>query len=277
MDFDNACGGSRMYNFHSHTQFCDGRASMETMARAAVAEGFKAYGFTPHSPIPLPSPCNMDAERVGEYFDEVERIRKMPEFAACRFLTGMEIDYLGPEWGPSSQYFKDLGLDYSIGSVHFIPSQSGDYVDIDGRFDNFKRKMADHFRGDIDYVVETFFDRSLDMINAGGFDILGHFDKIGQNAGYYAPGIEDGIHYKSRVAELIDRIVARDIVIELNTKARQEHGRFFPGERYLRHLVEAGVRILVNSDAHHPDRINASRAEAFAILDILNKRKEAGA
>ncbi|MDE6437989.1 MAG: histidinol-phosphatase, partial [Muribaculaceae bacterium] len=63
----------------------------------------------------------------------------------------------------------------------------------------------------------------------------------------------------------------RDITIELNTKARTEHGRFFPGERYLPRLVDAGVKILVNSDAHRPDRLDASRAEAFELLDSLTK------
>ena len=62
-------------------------------------------------------------------------------------------------------------------------------------------------------------------------------------------------------------IIERQLTIELNTKARSEHGRFFPGERYLPQLVGAGIDILVNSDAHYPDRICASRDEAFAILD----------
>ena len=39
------------YNFHSHTQFCDGRAPMETMVNAAIGEGFRHWGFSPHSPI----------------------------------------------------------------------------------------------------------------------------------------------------------------------------------------------------------------------------------
>lgn len=244
---------------------------METMAQAAVALNFKAYGFTPHSPIPIPSPCNMKDEKVGEFLAEVERLQASPALASCRFFKGMEVDYLNDEWGPHIPYFHSLGLDYTIGSVHFIPSQSGDFIDIDGNFDNFKRKMRDNFRGDIDYVVETFYNQSEAMIRAGGFDILGHFDKVGQNSGYYAPGIEDGSHYRSRVQGLIDLIIEKNLTIELNTKAREEHGRFFPGERYLPQLEAAGVNILVNSDAHRPDRLNASRAEAFAILDNLTE------
>lgn len=269
MDFRNIINSTRQYNFHSHTQYCDGRADMASMAASAVASGMLHYGFTPHSPIPFKSPCNMAFECVDEFFDEAERLRHLPELASCRFYTGMEIDYIDNSWGPANEYFRTLPLDYSIGSVHFIPSQSGEPVDIDGHFDNFKRRMSEHFRGDIDYVVDTFFAQSRAMIEAGGFDILGHFDKVGQNASLYAPGIEDSEHYSTLVQSLIDQIIEKDLTIELNTKAYAEHGRFFPGLRYLPQLVKAGITIVVNSDAHHPDRIDASRADAFAILDRL--------
>lgn len=269
MDFNSIITSTPHYNFHSHTQFCDGRADMETMARAAVAAGMKHYGFSPHSPVIIPSPCNMSMDSVGRYLDEVDRIKAMPELASCRFYTAMEVDYLGAEWGPACDYFRRLPLDYIIGSVHFIPNQEGEYFDIDGHFDRFRETMAKHFRGDIDYVVDTFYRQSADMIMAGGFDILGHFDKVGQNAAYFAPGIEDGSHYRECVDRLIDLIIERRPVVEMNTKARQEHGRFFPGERYLPRLTDAGLTIVVNSDAHHPDRIDASRDEAMSLIDRL--------
>lgn len=269
MDFDSIISSTRQYNFHSHTQFCDGRATMEVMARSAVEQGMRHYGFSPHSPIPFESPCNMSADDVPAYIAEVERLRKLPELASCRFYAAMEVDYTGSDWGPSSPCFASLPLDYIIGSVHFIPTQDGEPVDIDGAFENFKRRMTDRFRGDIDYVVDTFFSQTRDMIEAGGFDILGHVDKVGHNASDYAPGIEDGQHYRGWMRTILDLIESKNLVIELNTKAYAQCGRFFPGERYLPELVASGVRILVNSDAHYPERITASRAEAFRILDRL--------
>ncbi len=269
MDFKSIISQTRQYNFHSHTQFCDGHASMELMARAAVGAGMRHYGFSPHSPIPVSSPCNMLRADVDVYLAEVQRIKAMPELQSCRFYAAMEVDYLGDDWGPANEYFKSLPLDYIIGSVHFIPSQSGEYVDIDGHFDSFAKRMKAYFRDDIDYVVDTFYRQSRAMVEAGGFDILGHFDKVGQNASYYAPGIEEGSHYRQCVESLIDMIIDRRCVIELNTKAREQHGRFFPGERYLPVLADAGITILVNSDAHQPDRIDASRGEAFNLLDRI--------
>lgn len=263
---------SRLYTLHSHTQFCDGRAPMAEMARAAVDAGFTLYGFTPHSPVPIESPCNMKQSDVGAYLAEAASIARSYEDSGCRFLTGMEVDYLGDDWGPAHPYFASLPLDYTIGSVHFIPAQDGRLVDIDGRFENFARKMEEHFHGDIDYVVRTFFERSAAMIEAGGFDILGHFDKIAHNADLYSPGIEDTPTYRRLVDGLIDMIADRRLLIEINTKAYARSGRFFPSERYFRRLLSAGVPVLVNSDAHYPELVNASRAEAYALLDALKSR-----
>ena len=94
------------------------------------------------------------------------------------------------EFGPSHSFIQKLPLDYVIGSVHFVPTRDGRFVDCDGRYETFRRRLQDYFHDDIRYVVETFFASTIEMIEAGGFDIIGHFDKIGLNASYYKPGIE---------------------------------------------------------------------------------------
>lgn len=241
---------------------------MEAFARKAVEDGFTDYGFTPHSPIPIESPCNMLTANVPRFFAEVSRIRQTYG-DRCRFYAGMEIDYLGPEWGPASDYFSTLPLDYSIGSVHFIPSQQGQYVDIDGHFDSFMRKMGQHFHNDIRYVVETFYARSHDMIDAGGFDIIGHLDKIGHNASHFKPGIEDEEWYRRLADSLVDHVIASGVTAEINTKAWEPHGRLFPSPRLIRRLAEARVPIVVNSDAHVPALINAGRTHALSLLSEI--------
>lgn len=264
VDFHKIISSTPDYNFHSHTQFCDGKASMADFARKAVASGMKHYGFSPHSPVPIESPCNMKKEDVAVYMAEADRLQKEYE-GKIRFYKGMEIDYLGSDWGPSTPYFSSLGLDYTIGSVHFIPSDRG-FVDIDGHYDGFKLKMEKYFSNDIRHVVKSFYSQSKDMIMAGGFDILGHFDKIGHNAGHFKDGIEDEDWYKREVDDLIDLIIDRRLMIELNTKAWKDHNRMFPAPRYLPRLIKAGVTVMVNSDAHYPDLINASRKEAFDLI-----------
>ena len=264
-DLDSILSTSR-YNLHSHTQFCDGRGTMDQFARAAADAGILHYGFTPHSPVPFDTPCNMKADDVPAYLAEVERIRK--KYDTVQFYAGMEIDYLGPDWGPAHPYFAGLDLDYSIGSVHFLPAKSDPsrFIDVDGRPERFVQYMHEYFDDDIEYVVEEFYRRSSAMVRAGGFDILGHLDKIGANASYYLPGIERRRRYLDALNALVDDVIASGVCVEINTKSLAQTGRIFPRESVVARLYRAHVPLLVNSDTHYPDLINAGRPYALSLL-----------
>ena len=156
MNIVDTLGDSRLYNLHSHTQYCDGKATMEEFAQAACNAGFTHYGYSPHSPICLTSDCNMSETDVPAFLNEVERIKRGPHGEKVKFHASMEIDYLGNHWGPAIPYFQDMPLDYRIGSVHFIPNQKGTYIDIDGAASDFIKKMHDYFSDNIRYVVEKY-------------------------------------------------------------------------------------------------------------------------
>jgi len=252
------------YNLHSHTEFCDGRATMEAFARQAVRDNFKIYGFSPHSPIPFNSPCNMSASNVDIYIKECDRIRI--EHPETEFFKGMEIDYLDKTWGPSSDYFQSIPLDYRIGSVHFIRSQKGDWIDIDGSNSSFATKLRQDFNGDLNFIIETFFQQSVDMVDLGGFDIIGHLDKIADNAEYISPGIENTPKFENMVLDLIKHIADAGISIEINTKKYTDKQRFFPNRKYWKEIRNLKIPIIINSDAHIPALINSGRNIAIQAL-----------
>lgn len=270
-DFKRLTEQSPLYNFHSHTQFCDGKATMAEFAAEAVRQGFVHYGYSPHSPIAIDSPCNMGKEDVAKYLKELERIKNEYAGSGTHFYASMEIDYLNDEHGPSAAYYQDIPLDYRIGSVHFIPTREGEYVDIDGRFETFRKKMAQYFHNDIRYVVNTFYDQTLEMVSRGGFDLIAHFDKIGHNASQFQPGIEGEQWYIDRRMEATRAIIASGVAIEINTKAWAEHTRMFPSPELWPLLVESGATIVIDSDAHRPELINASREEAMRMLEAMRK------
>ncbi len=270
---------TRAYNFHSHTQFCDGRADMACFVASAVKEGYEHYGFTPHSHIPVESSCNMKKESIEAYIAEFQRLKKQYDGQINLYMS-MEIDYLGKDWGASNQFFQDLPLDYRLSSIHFIPSIDGcQLIDVDGRPASFIEKMHKFFNDDIRYVVDTFYARTLDMIEAGGFDIIGHFDKIGFNASAFEPDIENKPWYQAHISRVIEAIKESGIIAEVNTKAwlppvnasaeenRGYEPRLFPSQQSIVRLKNLGVPLAVNSDTHFPDRINAGRAEAYRIID----------
>lgn len=256
------------YNFHSHTQYCDGRASMKKMTQAAIDAGLSHYGFTPHSPIACESGCNMSYDSVRYYVDEVKRLR---EFYGeqIQLYTSMEIDFLSRDFGPHIDYFQDLSLDYRLASVHFVPNYDGVPIDCDGRFERFRQRLHEEFHDDLRYVVEKFFEHTLTMIELGGFDVLGHFDKIAHNASLAQADIEEQSWYSAYIDDVISKSKYANLAIEVNTKAYVEHGRLFPSTRWLEKVLSAGLTVVVNSDAHYPEKIDSGRKEAFQIIKEL--------
>ena len=259
-----------LYNLHTHTQFCDGHAPMEEFVTEAIEQGFSHLGFTPHSPISVESPCNMSREQVDEYFAEMERLRRTYGHR-INLYTAMEIDYVSVGDGPASDYFLQLPLDYRIGSVHFIPAINDPdmMVDIDGKFPDFKVRMGKYFDGDIEYVVKTFYSQMMAMVDEGGFDIVGHMDKIGFNASQYLDGIDEEPWYDKLVIDLFENIMDHHLVIEINTKAWLQRNRFYPNLKYFGMLKRFNAPVVINSDAHYPTLLNSGRMEALKLLNVL--------
>lgn len=256
----------RNYVLHSHTQFCDGHADMSVMAEAAAKSGLRVYGFTPHSPVPVESPCNMRLEDVPAYLSEADRLRER-YLPSMQILKSMEIDFLSPDFGPHIDYFQNLPLDYLLGSVHFVPTKEGVPVDCDGRYSRFEQNLKQAFGGDLRYVVEKYFEQVLTMLERGGFGLLGHFDKIAGNASSADPEIENQGWYEALIDDVISHAVSADVVVEINTKAIIDRKRHYPAQRWWRKIMEAGLPIAVNSDAHDPAKINIGRDETFRLLD----------
>ena len=66
--------------------------------------------------------------------------------------------------------------------------------------------------------------------------------------------------------QLFEAIMDHHLIIEVNTKAWDEHHRFFPNLKYFDLLKRSGAVLLINSDAHYPTLINAGRDDAMALL-----------
>ncbi len=256
------------YNLHSHTQFCDGRATMEEMAEAAAAEGFDIWGFTPHSPLCQLSPCNMKSGDMDAYLSEASRLKEIYK-EYMEILTSLEIDYMSPDFGPHIDYFRNLPLDYRLASVHFVPNQDGMWLDCDGRSERFAEYLKNGYRGDLRYVVEKYFEQVILMLERGGFEILGHFDKIAGNAAIADPDIENQRWYEALVDDVVSHAVSSGVIVEINTKSLSDKKRYFPALRWWDKIKTAALPVAINSDAHYPDKVNAGREEALKAFKAL--------
>lgn len=252
-------------NLHSHSQYCDGHATIDELAAAACCAGMEVWGVSPHAPICLDSPCNMNREDVPAYLADMERLKE--EYRGRMHLfTGMEIDYVSRSFGPSIPYFQELPLDYRIGSVHFVPDRNGEPHDCDGSVQRFAKYLIDYYQRDVRYVVERYFDQVMNMIDLGGFDLLGHFDKIAGNASGVDPHIEENDWYADLVKDVIDFAAEKRLVVEVNTKAYFERGRLYPAVRWIQMLKEREIPLVISTDCHWPDKTDIAYAEASALI-----------
>ena len=252
-------------NYHSHCSFCDGRAPFEEFVKEAITQGFYSYGVSSHGPLPFPTHWTMEWGQMEAYFDEFKNLRS--KYAdEIELYVGLEIDYLNEESNPSVARFTELPLDYRIGSVHLLYDAAGEVVDIDCSPAVFKERVDRHFNGDVLRVVRMYFDRLFRMVELGGFDILGHADKMHYNASCYHPGLLDEPWYEALMKDYFSLVASRGYLVEINTKAYDSLGTFYPNSRYWELMKEYQIKVLVNSDAHYPERINAGRMEALRLL-----------
>ncbi len=256
---------ANLTNYHSHCLYCDGRASMEEFVRFAISEGFSAYGFSSHAPLPFPTAWTMEWDCVDDYLAEFHRL-KVKYARDIELYIGLEIDYLNEDSNPASIRLGNIPLDYRIGSVHLLYNDVGEVVDVDVPAEKFHAIVDEQFHGDLVRVVRLYYSRLMRMMELGGFEILGHADKIHYNAQCYRPNLLHEPWYEKLVNDYMNLVVEKNYMLEINTKAYQKLGTFYPNERYFSTLRKRRIKVLVNSDAHYPDCINNGRPQALSAL-----------
>ena len=251
-------------NYHSHCDFCDGRASMERFLQEAVCCGMSAYGVTSHTTFPVAG-GSLQPDTYPLYFAEAARLREAYR-RQIEFYVGLEVDYIDERRNPSSDVYRSMPTDYTIGSVHFVPTDAGGWMSVDGAFDGFRERLSRFFADDIREVVMRFYEQSRKLAACGGFTIYGHPDKIALNASLYSPDITNESWYEELIVAHLRRLADADFLVEVNTKAWEQHHRLFPSAEWLPLVRKLGLRLVVNSDCHYPERVNSGRMEALRIL-----------
>lgn len=215
----------------------------------------------------------MSKDNMTDYLDEIDRLKKKYK-GQIEIYVGLEIDYLDETYNASIPYFRELPLDYRIGSIHFLPISpvllEQNMVCIDGSFREYAHAVNRHFEGDIRQLVKRFYDSTLQMIEAGGIDIIGHLDKIYMNGYKFEDFSFDAGWYREPFFTCLDRIAEKGLMVEVNTKNLRKKQELYPHVQYLTQLQQRNIPVMVNSDCHYPDLVNDGRDEAFALL------KEAG-
>jgi histidinol-phosphatase (PHP family) len=234
-----------------------------------MANKLQAYGFSSHSPLPFETFWNMSKEDMPEYITEINRLKK--KYAdKIEIYVGLEIDFLDKTYNAFLPYFQSLPLDYRISSIHFLPWTSPlleeNMVCIDGPYKDFEKGVNKHFDGSIRRITEIFFESSMQMVGIGGFDIVGHIDKIYMNASRHPDFDIHAGWYQKPFLKLLDLIAEKGYIVEINCKNKTRKGQTFPHIESYKELKKRDIPIMVNSDCHYPDLVNDGREETITLL-----------
>ena len=237
-------------DYHTHTPLCRHAEGWPIdLARVAAERGLGELGFADHNPMPKQfDDWRMLIEDLPRYIESVEEARAA--FPQLNIKIGLECDYIP---GYESWIEKLAGMhdwDYFIGSVHYLP---------DGWEVDHPKYISRHTEAPA-AIWDSYWKTYEQCIRSGLFDFVGHPDlpkKFGiRPAGdlrrYYEPTI-------SALAET-------GTPFEINTAGlRKECAEQYPASDFVRMAREAGVPLIISSDAHTPGDVAAGFPEAAAL------------
>lgn len=250
--------------YHTHNIFCDGRMTPEDYVKSAIRKGFAAIGISSHAPVCFETEWTMKPEKLQEYLKTVAELKQKYQ-GKIQVYTGLETDY----YLQGEDYRSYTGLDYTIGSVHFMHhSATGRYLALDGTPAEFAQTRDLVFNGDTQALIEKYYHLMTEMVINQPPSIVGHLDILKKNNGGGCFFDESKTWYHQAVERCLDVIAQRQVVVEVNTGgiARGYTTEMYPSDWILRLMREREIPVVLNSDAHHPDSIDAFYPEAVEKL-----------
>ncbi|EKV56780.1 histidinol-phosphatase [Brachyspira hampsonii] len=250
-------------NLHTHTIYCDGKNTVEENIRYAIDKELISLGFSGHSHFYIDD-TSMSEENTIKYLNNIKKAKEIYKDKIQIYL-GIEGDYYS---NLNKDTDKEMGLDYRIGSVHYIDDSHNSYFPIDMSRETFNETI-NHF-GNIKEVIFRYYDNVIKMIENQKPDIIGHLDlvkKYNLNKEYFT---EEEDWYIEKTDEVIDAIEKSKSIVEINTKLMNKNNlnAHYPNKRIIKKLLEKNIPITINSDAHQCNNIDNFY---FETADELNK------
>ena len=255
---------SILSNAHTHTTYCDGKASIEQMIESAVAKGFQCLGFSGHSYSAVDESYVMSRAGTVQYMEELQKMKEKYS-GIIDILTGIEWDYY-------SQIDR-TAFDYTIGSVHHLYSPATKkYYAVDYLPEEMEACLKEGFQGDEKAMLKAYYHLVTETAVMRKPTILGHFDLIRKlNAGNRFFN-EESPEYMEIALDAVEKAVRAGAVIEVYTGGiyRGYCATPYPAEPLLKRIQSLGGKVILSSDSHDPESLD------FLFSETEKKLKEFG-
>ena len=256
--------GAYLTDYHVHTARC-GHAGgeMREYVLTALGRGLAEIAFTDHIPLyflPGDDPDPTIAMTRAELAGYVEEVRALAEEFAGRIdvLLGLEADYAEGHEAALEEILRVHDWDVVLGSVHWV---AGSWIDAPGSAKRHETEGTEN-------LWREYYRLLAKAAGSGLFDVLTHFD-LPKKFGHRMPG-----EVADAEAAAVEAARRAGIAIEVSSaglrKAVQEE---YPAPKLLRKLVDAGVPIVLSSDAHAPAEVAWGRNEILAAARAAGARE----
>lgn len=255
-------------NYHTHCDLCDGHGRPEAYVRQALQQGARALGFSSHAPLPFETVWTMKPADLEGYCRLIQDLKRRHAGDLPIFL-GLEIDYIPAITSPKAPCFESIGLDFSIGAVHFVGTDGDDTPwTVDGPPELFARGLARGHQGNIRAVVETYYALVREMVQTAPPDVVAHLDLVKKNNRGHKYFSEAESWYRQAVFDTLEVIAAAGVILEVNTGgiARQRTDALYPSPWILGRCFDLDIPLTLSADAHRPEHITAGFADAGGVL-----------
>ena len=227
-------------NYHTHTNYCDGKDSPEELVKAAIEKGFFALGFSSHSYTEMDKSFAMSASQAEKYRAEIAALKEKYR-DRIELYCGIEQVYFSDE--PTDCY------DYVIGSVHYV-LKNGEYVCVDNTARIVKDAVNRLYGGDFDALAEDYFALVAKVAEKTSADIIGHFDlvsKFSEKNGY-----GESPRFLAAAERAVKALAPYGLPFEINTGAMARGVRSlpYPAPEILKMIKKHGGEIMLSSDCH---------------------------
>ncbi|MGB3799241.1 MAG: histidinol-phosphatase [Lewinella sp.] len=257
-----------LINHHAHTHYSDGVGAPTKYVEQAIQEGFDAYGFSDHAPIPSEDVGSMSITDLSDYIAEIEDLqRKYGQ--RIRLYKSLEVDFIPGIINVDSTHVRAAGLDYTVGAVHYIDRlPDGQPWSFQRANPVFEEGINTIFGGSPRAMVERYFELVREMVTTHPPSVVAHLDRIkkrNENGRYWQ---ESEAWYRKAIEETLEAIAGAGCIMEVNTRGiyRNETTDTYPTDWVVERAHQWGIRLQVNSDAHQTDQISGGFPEAYRML-----------
>jgi histidinol-phosphatase (PHP family) len=238
-------------DYHMHTPLCRHATGHPVeYAREAIRKGLPEIGFADHNPMQQHfDDWRMEFGELPRYFEMIEEAREQAPEIPIRL--GLECDYLPGQEQWIAKLARLAQWDYLIGSVHYLtPDWAVDNPAYVGRYHQQPPEE-----------LWTMYWRAAEKcVRSRLFDFIAHPDLVKIFGA--RPDGDLNRFYEPVVAALAECGGA----FEINTAGlRKPVQEIYPALGFLKLAREAGVPLVINSDAHQPGQVGMDFEAARAL------------